>query len=242
MPSAGTSGNRSSARLRAAHVRKDFTGETFEAALAGIGRKNTIGLDACSPAQREFQALLALSLFNRAPVTGEAPAYSFGGLGVLDPVISPRWNELAIVAQRSPADVVAALVAGTRGDGPGRVPGRRLVAESTGRHPSTSHLRHRPTGARLIVTGRPGGPKPHAPEADRRQEPSGPDDELTADERARLDGSPPASPDAALLLTGLTCRYNMEDHAERWATSWTRDPFDRAFHKSAAADWAPAER
>ncbi|MFJ1936621.1 hypothetical protein ACIOGZ_28665 [Kitasatospora sp. NPDC088160] len=242
MPSAGTAGNRSSARLRAAHVRKDFTGETLEVALAGIGRKNTIGLDACSPAQREFRALLALSLFNRAPAPGEAPARPVSNLGAHDAVISPRWNELVIVAQRSPADVVAALIPGTLGDGPGRAPGLLLVAASPGNHSSTFHLQHQPTGARLVVTGRPGGPKPPRPEADRRQDPHGTADELTADERARLDGSPPVSPDAAVLLAGLTCRYNLEDHTERWATSWTRDPFGRANGWGAAADHGPVER
>ncbi|MBD0694930.1 hypothetical protein BG452_18295 [Streptomyces sp. CBMA123] len=226
MESTHAAGNRSSSRLRAAHERKRFTGETLDVALAGLGRGNVIALDTCSPGQRSLRALLALGLFNDGPIGGRGGAWGWSRLSVYDPVMSPRWDELVIVAERAP-DNVSDLLVSKRDQNSLHVPGLRLSGRSVS-HPETFHLRHEATGARLVVTGRPSGPRCDAPlitEPWRGLRMSG--DELTEAERDALDGLSPITPDAEVLLAGLVSRYTLEDREENWATSWDWDPLDR---------------
>ncbi|MEU5536148.1 hypothetical protein [Streptomyces sp. NPDC020362] len=225
--SARTGANRSSVRNAVAHRRKGFTGETFEAALAGIGRQDAIGLDACSPGQRSFRALLALGLFNEGLAAALPGTWGSARLSTYDPVMSPRWGALVMIVERAPDNVTDLLVPDEHQKGVWSVPGLRLLAYTT-RGAGTYHLQHEPTGARLVVTGNPGGPQPVrgcavAPWRDARRV----GDPLTGAERRALDGLPAMTPDAEVLLAGLVSRCALEDRQERWATSWSWDPLGR---------------
>lgn len=225
--SARTAANRSSRRLATAHGRKAFTGERLEAALAGIGRKNDMGLDVCTPAQRSFRALLALGLFNEGSAAALPARWGIGRLAVYDPVVSPRWDKLVVVAERAPVNIVECLVTERNDTAVFSAPGLRL--ESWSAHDEeTFRLRHQPTGARLVVTGRPAGPVPsacHSVSPWRNALPVG--EPLTDAERRVLDSLPRPTADAQVLLAGLVTRYTLVDRRERWATSWSWDPLDR---------------
>ncbi|MFD4879314.1 hypothetical protein ACFWOB_38990 [Streptomyces sp. NPDC058420] len=232
---ARTAANRSSKRLAAAHRRKTYTGERVEAALAGIGRKNDIGLDACSPVQRSFRAFFALGLFNDGPAGARPGAWGYTRLSAYDPVVSPRWDELVVIAERAPDNVVGWLVP-KQNRGMLCVPGLRLAAMST-RDWGTFYLRHEPTGARLVVTGRRAGPL----RDDERRSGSWRDallegEPLSGAERRAMGSVPSMTPDAEVLLAGLVTRYAMEDRREKWATSWSWDPLDRSGDRRQDAD------
>ncbi|MER8187184.1 hypothetical protein [Kitasatospora sp. NPDC094015] len=216
--------NRSSQRERAAHTRKAYTNESFEAALAGLGRKNDPGLDSCLPGQRAFRALFALGLFNEGLPAAPQAQWGYSVLSAYDPVMSPRWRELVVIAERAPDNVTQWLLPDSNRE---RLPGLRLEGcnEDAGR---TYVMRHEPTGARLVVTSRASGRTDrNVVDRTRWRESLMVGEELTSAERRKLDSIPPMTPEAEVLLAGLVTRFTLVDPGREWATDWSADPLRR---------------
>jgi hypothetical protein len=209
-------------------LRAQYTGESKAAARSAIDNETgLLGLDHCSDEQRAFRALLALALFNGNVYTGPTARWCFAVVASYDPVMSPRRDQLVMIAERAPDNVAARLLA-TRGAESRGVPGLRHEASYTCHGRRSLRLRHLPTGAWMTITGDPAG----CERGDRRgYKPSRRyltvDDDLTTHEHRTLASVPPMSEDATALLAGLVSRYNLGDRRRRWATSLSWDPLQR---------------
>ncbi|PBC84298.1 MULTISPECIES: hypothetical protein [unclassified Streptomyces] len=209
-------------------LRVQYTGESEAAAESAISSDtHGLGLDHCSDDQRAFRALLALALFNGNVYTGPTARWNYSVVASYDPVMSPRRDQLVIVAERAPENVATRLLA-TQGAGSRGVPGLRHEVTYTCHGQRSVCLRHLPTGALLTITGDPAGCR----RGNRRSlVPRHPyltlDNDLTAHERRALAAIPPISGEATTLLAGLVSRYNLVDRCGRWATSLSWDPLER---------------
>ncbi|GAA2258930.1 hypothetical protein GCM10010232_56780 [Streptomyces amakusaensis] len=209
-------------------LRAQYTGESKAAARSAI-RSDThgLGLDHCSDEQRAFRALLALALFNGNVYTGPTARWNYSVVASYDPVMSPRRDQLVMVAERAPENVATRLMP-TVGAGSRGVPGLRHEVSYTCHGGRSVCLRHLPTGALLTITGDPAG----CERGNRRSHvPLHPyltlGNDLTAHERRALAAVPPISEEATTLLAGLVSRYNLVDRRGHWATSLSWDPLGR---------------
>ncbi|MCZ4506729.1 hypothetical protein O3Q52_00600 [Streptomyces sp. ActVer] len=209
-------------------LRVRYTGESKDAARSAIsGGVHGLGPDHCSDEQRAFLALLALALFNGNVYTGPTARWNYSVVASYDPVMSPRRDQLVIVAERAPENVATRLLATEKSASRG-VPGLRYEDSHTCHEQHSICLRHLPTGALLTITGDPaacehGNRRSLAP----RYRYLTVHHDLTADERRALVAIPPISRDATTLLAGLVSRYNLVDRRGRWATSLSWDPLER---------------
>ncbi|MFQ6146581.1 hypothetical protein ACLMNJ_26495 [Streptomyces seoulensis] len=138
-------------------LRVQYTGESEAAARSAIsGDTRGLGLDHCSDEQRAFRALLALALFNGNVYTGPTARWNYSVVASYDPVMSPRRDQLVIVAERAPENVATRLMA-TRENGSRGIPGLRHEVTYTCHGRRSVRLRHLPTGALLTITGDPAG-------------------------------------------------------------------------------------
>lgn len=209
-------------------LRVEYTGESKAAAQSGINDDtHQLGLDHCSDDQRAFRALLALALFNGNVYTGPTARWGYAVVASYDPVMSPRRDQLVMVAERAPENVATRLLPTAGVDSRG-VPGLRHEVSYTCHGQRSLRLRHLPTGALLTITG-----DPAACQRGKKRicKPLHPyltvDHGLTANERRALAAVPPISDDATTLLAGLVSRYNLVDRRGRWATSLSWDPLER---------------
>ncbi|MFC0845390.1 hypothetical protein ACFH04_16970 [Streptomyces noboritoensis] len=209
-------------------LRIQYTGETEEAARSAMSDGiHGLGLDHCSDEQRLFRALLALALFNGNVYTGPTAKWNYAVVASYDPVMSPRRDQLVMVAERAPENVASRLLPTKEVTSRG-VPGLRYEDSYKCHERYSVRLRHLPTGAVLTITGDPAGCQggnslslvPH----DRYLTV---DHGLTTHERRALAAIPPISHDATTLLAGLVSRYNLVDRRGRWATSLSWDPLER---------------
>ncbi|MER7873203.1 hypothetical protein ABTY63_06500 [Streptomyces solisilvae] len=210
-------------------LRVQYTGESNAAARSAISSDtHGLGLDHCSEDQRAFRALLALALFNGNVYSGPTAKWNYAVVASYDPVMSPRQDELVMVAERAPENVATRLLA-TEGGGSRGVPGLRHEVSYTCHGQRSLCLRHLPTGALLMITGDPAGCRRGKK---RSRGPLHPyltvDHGLTAHERRVLAAVPPISVDATTLLAGLVSRYNLVDRRGHWATSLSWDPLERS--------------
>ncbi|AVZ74407.1 hypothetical protein SLUN_21815 [Streptomyces lunaelactis] len=209
-------------------LRVEYTGESDAAAQSAIDHDtHGLGLDHCSDDQRAFRALLALALFNGNVYTGPTARWNYAVVASYDPVMSPRRDQLVMVAERAPDNVATRLLA-TEGAGSRGMPGLRHEVSYACHGQRSLCLRHLPTGALLTITGDPDG----CPRGNKRS--LGPrhryltiDHHVTEHERRALAAIPPLSHDATALLAGLVSRYNLVDRRGRWATSLSWDPLER---------------
>ncbi|NLU75500.1 hypothetical protein HCC61_23015 [Streptomyces sp. HNM0575] len=209
-------------------LRFQYTGESEPAARAAISNDtHGLGLDHCSDDQRAFRALLALALFNGNVYTGPTARWNFAVVASYDPVMSPRRDQLVMVAERAPENVATRLL-DTAGEGSRGVPGLRHEVSYICHGEPSLCLRHLPTGALLTITGDPYGCRRGTK---RSRVPLHSyltvEHSLTASERRALAAVPSMSVDATTLLSGLVSRYNLLDRRGRWATSLSWDPLER---------------
>ncbi|MFI6345233.1 hypothetical protein [Streptomyces sp. NPDC050560] len=209
-------------------LRVEYTGESVPAARSSIGNDTLgLGLDHCSDDQRAFRALLALAFFNGNVYTGPTAKWNYVVVASYDPVMSPRHDQLVMVAERAPENVATRLLT-TDGAGSRGIPGLRHEVSYECHGQRSLCLRHLPTGALLTITGDPAGCR-----RGRRRSLSPQhryltiDHDVTNHERRALAAVPPMSHDATTLLAGLVSRYNLADRRGRWATSLSWDPLDR---------------
>ncbi|PWI18326.1 hypothetical protein DI272_32415 [Streptomyces sp. Act143] len=209
-------------------LRAQYTGESMDAAGFAIrGGTHGLGLDHCSGEQRSFRALLALALFNGNVYTGPTAKWNYAVVASYDPVMSPRRDQLVMVAERAPENVATRLLPAAKGSSRG-VPGLRYEDTYVCHEHVSVLLRHLPTGARLTITGDPAGcPRGGNRSIGPRDRSLTVDQDLMAHERRALAEVPPISGDAATLLAGLVSRYNLVDRRGRWATSLSWDPLER---------------
>lgn len=209
-------------------LRAQYTGESKAAARSSISNDTRwLGLDHCSDNQRAFRALLALALFNGNVYTGPTARWNYSVVASYDPVMSPRQDQLVMIAERAPENVATRLLA-TEGIDSRGVPGLRHEASYSCHGRSSLCLRHLPTGALLTITGDLAGCRRGNK---RSQAPLHPyltvDHDINPHERRALAAVPPMSADTARLLAGLVSRYNLVDRRGRWATSLSWDPLKR---------------
>lgn len=209
-------------------LRAEYTGESKAAARFSINNDTYwLGLDHCSDDQRAFRALLALALFNGNIYTGPTAKWGYAVVASYDPVMSPRQDQLVVIAERAPENVATRLLA-TEGAYSRGVPGLRHEVSYRCHGRSSLRLRHLPTGALLTITGDSAGCRRGNK---RSQVPMHPyltvDHGLTPRERQALEAVPPMSGDAVTLLAGLVSRYNLVDRRGGWATSLSWDPLER---------------
>ncbi|MCZ0210938.1 hypothetical protein OZK63_36765 [Streptomyces sp. UMAF16] len=211
-----------SAKKRAAHTRKAYSGEIYEAALAGISNDRTHGLDSCRPGQRKMNALLALGLFNRGEDGAPPAEWLLSTLTWYTITVSPRWNQLVLISD-APDNVTRYLV--SHGGSIPRLPGMRLRAVQDYR---TYALEHVPTGAQLVVTNRLDG-KLQGVRENAHFDFRTLGDPLDSVEERQLAGIPPMGGAAQILLAGMAARMSMTDPKGRWATgNWYWDPLRRS--------------
>ncbi|MEW2622876.1 hypothetical protein [Streptomyces sp. NPDC048106] len=209
-------------------LRIQYTGESDAAAQSAIDHDtHGLGLDHCSDDQRAFRALLALALFNGNVYTGPTARWNYAVVAAYDPVMSPRRDQLVMVAERAPENVATRLLP-VEVDGSRGIPGLRHEVSYTCHGQQSLCLRHLPTGAMLTITGDPdacrrGSKRSFVP---RHRYPTI-DHKVTEHERRALAAVPPMSHDATALLAGLVPRYNLVDRRGRWATSLSWDPLER---------------
>ncbi|GDY52234.1 hypothetical protein SVIO_028570 [Streptomyces violaceusniger] len=193
-----------SMKKRTAHARKAYSGEVYEAALAGIPNDRTHGLDSCTPGQRKMNALLALGLFNRGEQGAPPAKWMLSTLTWYTITVSPRWNHLVFITD-APDNVTRYLV--PHGDSTPRLPGMRLRAIHDYR---TYALEHVPTGARLVVSSRSDG-KTHGERESSHFDFRTLDDPLDPVEERQLADVPPMGDAAQTLLAGMAVRMSMTD-------------------------------
>ncbi|MFJ7280592.1 hypothetical protein [Kitasatospora sp. NPDC098663] len=209
-------------------LRIQYTAESEAAARSAVSSDtHGLGLDHCSDDQRAFRALLALALFNENVYSGPTARWGYAVVASYDPVMSPRRDQLVMVAERAPENVATRLLA-TKGTGSRGIPGLRHEVSYTCHGQHSLCLRHLPTGALLTITGDPAGCR----RGNRRSRVPlhsyfTVDYDLTGHERRALASVPPISRDATTLLAGLVSRYNLVDRRGRWATSLSWDPLQR---------------
>lgn len=199
----------------AARARASYTGEYFQAALAGVARDRSIGLDAGSPKQLELRALLALGFCNESEGFADEDDPGSWGLSSLSAytiTVSPRFDRTIFITD-TPDNVVGYLL---------RMPGLRLEEQQEG---GTYLMRHLPTGARLIVTGDHLG-NPSGVKARYSWRKVNIDRPVSRTEQHKLAAVPNISADAQHLLAGVFCRMSVADPNKRWAIgNWFYDPF-----------------
>lgn len=224
MPRKRTSKHDESARLR-----RKFTGESFQSALAGVGRKGSIGLDECSPEQLSFRAHLALGLFNTGDPGKPPAAWNMGRTHVYDPVVSPRWGLFIFIAHRAPYNAARTLLPRRElGDPGSRLPGLRLIGTSS-QSRETVLMLHEPSGARFAITGLSHWSPKEAPRSLHRDASwwegyLSQGDSLTEIEKEEISAIPSMSSDARILLAGLTNRYSLKDPDKKWKIEWDSPP------------------
>ncbi|GAA2356130.1 hypothetical protein [Streptomyces violaceusniger] len=225
-----------SMKKRTAHARKAYSGEVYEAALAGIPNDRTHGLDSCTPGQRKMNALLALGLFNRGEQGAPPAKWMLSTLTWYTITVSPRWNHLVFITD-APDNVTRYLV--PHGDSTPRLPGMRLRAIHDYR---TYALEHVPTGARLVVSSRSDG-KTHGERESSHFDFRTLDDPLDPVEERQLADVPPMGDAAQTLLAGMAVRMSMTDPRGRWATgNWYWDPLRREDGRGRDDDSDPRRR
>ncbi|MET9866107.1 hypothetical protein ABZZ16_07885 [Streptomyces sp. NPDC006386] len=213
-----------SGKKQAARSRMKYSGELYEAALAGIPNDRTHGLDSCAPRQRQLNAILALGLFNRGDEGAPPKRWTINALTWYTIKVSPRWNRLVFIAD-APMNVAQYLVPSSENFL--RVPGMRLKGGVFG---SAYVLEHVPTGAQLVVTGRSSGKVTgRLSTTDLRM--LSLDTPLLPEEKRLYAALPAMADDAQTLLAGIAVRMSMADPARRWATgNWYWDPLERMGH------------
>ncbi|WP_327067889.1 hypothetical protein [Kitasatospora sp. NBC_01302] len=209
-------------------LRVEYTGESEDAARSAIGGATRgLGLDHCSDDQRAFRALLALALFNGNVYTGPTARWGYAIVASYDPVMSPRWDQLVMVAERAPENVASRLLA-TDYERTCGLAGLRYQSHYWRGGDLTLRLRHLPTGAMLTVTSDPAcRERGRTREQTKWRKLPTVRDALTGHEREMLASVPPMTADAATLLAGLVSRYNLVDRRGHWATSLSWDPLGR---------------
>ncbi|GGU68623.1 hypothetical protein GCM10010211_37480 [Streptomyces albospinus] len=239
-----------SGQQRAAHIRKSYTEESFEAAFPGINRRSKathvppdlegvapseflvgdsqgydLGLDSCDDAQLNFRAIMALGLFNYGSHYGSIAAppaqWNLGVLTWYTIKVSPRWNRLVLITS-APDNVMQRIVPDSFHAS--RTPGMRLLRS----HGRTYVARHIPTGAEIVVTSREDGKSDgvHNPMASRFLLMS--DVPVSRREEEQLSSLPGMARNARRLLAGLVTRMSMTDPRRKWSTgNWYWDPLER---------------
>lgn len=207
-----------------AERRAAYTGEKWQAAKPGLGRKRGLGLDDATTGQIELRSLLALAIFNTAE--GGAPTGWWGvhTITCYDVVMSPRYGALMLITN-APDNIADGRLL-PKPDRPFALPGLRVRAVHS------SHdlvLEHIPTGgilgvtsnkkAQLNMTGRPDG---------KFRSCLTPADPLMREEETALAGVPPRTPAAHKLLGALTTRLHLRCPKGKWAVGrWDYDPLSR---------------
>ncbi|MFG7941542.1 hypothetical protein [Streptomyces cacaoi] len=220
-----------SRQKRAARIRMSYTGECYEAALSGISRDFDHGLDACTPEQREFRALLALGFLNRGPIA----ARLLGGWGVSELsaytiTMSPRWKRLALITD-VPHNVAGRIV---QEDSSMRFPGLRME-QHTGY--GSYLLRHMPTGAEMVVTDNASGVPSKGPDSESYLRPWTTDVQLRSAELDSLKAIPAMTENTQLLLAGIAVRFSAHDAKRKWAIgNWHWDPLQRPRNRERGYD------
>jgi len=209
-----------SGKKQIARARMKYSGEKYEASLAGIPNVRAHGLDSCSRGQEEFRALLALGLFNRGSIAAPPGEWGLHSLTWYTITVSPRWQRLVFIS-RAPDNVMQYFVPVDLQYS--RLPGMRLI----GVHGSGILARHIPTGAEFASTSRVDGACAVEGKTDYRFM-LGVDEPLFEEEKRRLRAIPPMSRDGRFLLAGLLTRMSMVDARKNWATgNWFWDPLQR---------------
>jgi hypothetical protein len=204
------------------HRRRLYTGEASRAAALGVSREgHGIGLDDCTPAQRRLRFLLALGVFNQGALQASPGEWTVAGISSYDLVLSPRFDDLAVVC-RTPYNAVCWLVPDGRAV---RVPGLRLQEQIGG----TYLLRHLVCGTSMSVTAEP-STRPDSGDLygngrDRLWSTRTP---VTEAEWDLLESLPSVTPAAEALLAGLLVRLCLRDPAAGWAIGqFSDDPLGR---------------
>ncbi len=213
-------------------IRQSYTGEDDQAAKAGVGRKE-IGLFRCSPHQRRFRALLALSLFNFNSAGRQHPmvsVYNANTFLAYTMTVSPRYDQLALIVPSATENAVGRLL-GSPDYLQCGVPGLRLA--SIGRALGRSfgecfHLLHLPTGARAVVTASSNFTSKSVTGGEIAGGYPGLDTPLADVEQDALNRIPPMSAEIESILAALVSSLNVRDPNGSWATGmWWWDPFGR---------------
>ncbi|MFE9575354.1 hypothetical protein ACFYO1_03130 [Nocardia sp. NPDC006044] len=216
-----------------------YTREDCMAAGAGISRAGiklgTAGLTDCTPQQRRFRALFALSLLNFDSAGRPQPmvsVYNASTFLCYSMVVSPRFDRLVFIVPGAAENVVGRVL-GSPSSLRSGVPGLRLeaVGKAFGRtYGESFHLLHLPTGARVIVAAssnfeaiancaRDPETLDHFP---------GPDLPLADVEREALEGVPAMTFEIEALLAALVSYLDVRDPERQWATGmWWGDPIGR---------------
>ncbi|WP_338765871.1 hypothetical protein V7968_41475 [Nocardia vulneris] len=229
----------SSTRRRLRDIRMAYTREDCMAAAAGISRAGiglcATGLSDCTPQQRRFRALFALSLFNFDSAGRSQPmvsVYNASTFLCYSMVVSPRFDRLVFVVPGAAENVVGRLL-GSPSSLRSGVPGLRLeaIGKAFGRaYGECFHLLHLPTGARAVVTASSNfeaiaNCARGTTVLDRFP---GPDLPLADVEREALDGVPAMTPESEALLAALVSYLDVRDPGRQWATGmWWWDPIGR---------------
>ncbi|MFF8500753.1 hypothetical protein ACF07L_08885 [Streptomyces anulatus] len=233
-----------SGQRRAAHIRKSYTDESYEAAFTGIGRKlkaphvppefkNVVpsesdpqaydhGLDSCDELQLNFRSIMALGLFNRGSIGAPPGKWDLSTLTWYTITVSPRWKQLVLITN-APDNVMERIV--PRVDSPViGIPGMRLLRS----HGRTYVARHVPTGAEIVTTSRSDGKSSgvHYPKSARLLPMS--DVPMNREEERLVSDLPSMARNARRLLAGLVARMSTKDPRKKWATgNWYWDPLER---------------
>jgi hypothetical protein len=218
-----------STRHAVAEIRACYTDETLRSALAGVAPDGSLGLDACSPAQAELRALLALHLFN-VGAASMFPGHSFVfALSWYRITVSPRYHDLVLITDE-PDNVISYMVRQAQDAYFGELPGLRV--ESFDESVSGIRLRHLPTGASITVTADENGhlgrttTYPAEYRSGRFATLHVPMSTAEKDVLNRL--VQPTTPDVRTLLAALVARFSAVDAQGQWAIGlWYQDPLRR---------------
>lgn len=225
-----------SVKKHAARSRMKYSGELYEAALAGIPNDRSHGLDSFAPQQRQLNAILALGLFNRGDEGAAPKRWTISSLTWYTIKVSPRWNRLVFIAD-APRNVAQYLV--PESENYLRVPGMRLRGGVFG---FGYVLKHIPTGGELVVTDDPNG-KVVGKLSDTDLRMLSLDTPILPEEKRLYEALPVMAAEAQTLLAGVAVRMSMTDPGRRWATgNWYWDPLERKGHTEVAGYDDPQRR
>lgn len=208
--------HRSLARERAA-----YTGESPACAATGTTRSGTLGLDECTPAQRQLRALLALAVFNYGPDAEWLTDTALAELSLYTFTISPQPDRLVIISDAHD-NIGNRLLPGWHKATVLCLPGMRVL-DYRG---DWLHMLHLPTGAEIVTTRRRNGTsdRPSLDELSwwRLDQP------LTEQEAETLRPLPAMTPDAEALLAAVLVRMWLRSADGRWEIAgWFNRPAAR---------------
>ncbi|MFE6770132.1 hypothetical protein ACFVFD_14320 [Streptomyces fimicarius] len=243
-----------SGQRQAAHIRKNYTDESYEAAFPGIGRKlkalhgsSTFdaavpsglqppaydhGLDSCDEVQLNFRSIMALGLFNRGSIGAPPGKWDLSTLTWYTITVSARWKQLVLITN-APDNVMERIIPSGESSVIG-IPGMRLLRS----HGRTYVAHHIPTGAEIVTTSRADGKSSgvHNPKASRSLPMS--DVPMNDAEERLASDLPSMDRNARQLLAGLVTRMSTADPHKKWATgNWYWDPLERSESECRRVEW-----